>query len=136
MTVYQNCLNSSAPLNKMAARAKNRKTFKRLFLLNQCIDFEIIVQELSLGDLYRVRTDLEKSLKMTLVLENSWNCKKVHFVLELSLNFEKKLLDNHKMSLKMIETVFFDAVRNKNQENCKIGKRKRSAVPYSAVVPP
>ena len=84
----------------------------------------------------RVRTDLEKSLKMTLDLENSWNSKKVHFVLELSLNFEKKLLDNHKMSLKMIETVFFDAVRNKNQENCKIGKRKRSAVPYSAVVPP
>ena len=36
----------------------------------------------------------------------------------------------------MIETVFLDAVRNKNQENCKIGNRKRSAVPYSAVVPP
>ena len=44
---------------------------------------------------------------MTLVLENSWNSKKVQFVLELSLNFEKKLLDNHKKSLKMIETVFF-----------------------------
>ena len=28
-------------MNKMAARAKNRKTFKRLRLLNQCIDFEI-----------------------------------------------------------------------------------------------
>ena len=38
---------------------------------------------------YRVRTDLEKSLKMTLVLENSLNSKKVQFVLELSLNFEK-----------------------------------------------
>ena len=37
----------------------------------------------------RVRTDLEKYLKMTLVLENSWNSKKVQFVLELSLNFEK-----------------------------------------------
>ena len=37
----------------------------------------------------RVRTDLEKSLKMTLVLENSWNSKKLQFVLELSLNFEK-----------------------------------------------
>ena len=36
----------------------------------------------------RVGTDLEKSLKMTLVLEN-WNSKKVQFVLELSLNFEK-----------------------------------------------
>ena len=37
----------------------------------------------------RVRTDLENSLKMTLVLENSWNSKKVQFVLELSLNIEK-----------------------------------------------
>ena len=36
----------------------------------------------------RVRTDLEKSLKMTLVLENLWNSK-VQFVLELSLNCEK-----------------------------------------------
>ena len=34
----------------MAAIAKNRKTFKRLLLLNQCIDFEIILQEGSLGD--------------------------------------------------------------------------------------
>ena len=39
--------------------------------------------------IYRVRTDLEKSLKMTLVLENSWNSKKMQFVLELSLNFKK-----------------------------------------------
>ena len=38
---------------------------------------------------HRVRTDLEKSLKMTLVLENSLNSKKVQLVLELSLNFEK-----------------------------------------------
>ena len=80
---------------------------------------------------YRVRTDLEKSLKMTLVLENSWNSKKVQFVLELSLSFEKNLLDNHKKSLKMIETVLLDAVRNKNQENCKIGNRKQSAVQYA-----
>ena len=36
----------------------------------------------------------------------------------------------------MIETVFLDAVRNKNQENCKICNRKRSTVPYSVVVPP
>ena len=36
----------------------------------------------------------------------------------------------------MIETVFLDAVRNKNQENCKIGNRKQSAVAYSTVVPP
>ena len=64
---------------------------------------------------------------MTLVLENSWNSKKVQFVLELSLNFEKNPLDNHKKSVKMIKTVFLDAVRNKNQENRKIGNRKLSA---------
>ena len=50
MTVYKNCSNRSALLNKMAARAKNRKTFQLLLLLNQCIDFEIILQEGSLGD--------------------------------------------------------------------------------------
>ena len=50
MTVYQNCSNRSAPLHKMAVRAKNRKTFKQLLILNQCIDFEIILQEGSLGD--------------------------------------------------------------------------------------
>ena len=47
---YQNCSNRSAPMNKMAARAKNRKTFKRLFLRNQKMDFEIIIQECFLGD--------------------------------------------------------------------------------------
>ena len=50
MTLYQNCSNLSAPLNKMAARAKNRITFKRLLLLNQMTDFEIIIQECFLGD--------------------------------------------------------------------------------------
>ena len=49
MTLFQNCSNCSALLNKMAARAKNRKTFKRL-LLNQKMDFEIIIQECFLGD--------------------------------------------------------------------------------------
>ena len=34
----------------MAARAKNRKTFKRLLLLNQSMDFEITLQDVSLGD--------------------------------------------------------------------------------------
>ena len=34
----------------MAARAKNRKTFKRLLLQNQWMDFEIIIQGSSLGD--------------------------------------------------------------------------------------
>ena len=42
----------------------------------------------------RVRTGVEKSLNLTLVLENSWNLKIVPFVLELSLNFVK-------LSLKM-----------------------------------
>ena len=50
MTVYKNCSNRSAPLNKMAAKVKNRKTFKLFRLLNQCIDFEIILQECSLSD--------------------------------------------------------------------------------------
>ena len=50
MTLYQNCSNGSAQLNKMAARAKNRKSFKQLFLLNQKIDFEIIIQECFMGD--------------------------------------------------------------------------------------
>ena len=40
----------------------------------------------------RVRTDLEKSLNLTLVLVNSWNLKKVPFVLELSWNFVKSSL--------------------------------------------
>ena len=50
MTLYQKCSNRSTPLNKMATRAKNRKTFKRLLPLNQKMDFEIIVQECFLGD--------------------------------------------------------------------------------------
>ena len=50
MTLYQNCSSHSAPLNKMAARAKNRKTFERLLLLNQRMDFEIIIQKCSLDD--------------------------------------------------------------------------------------
>ena len=50
MTLYQNCSNRSAPLNKMAARAKNRNTFKQLLLLNQKMDFEKIIQEYFLGD--------------------------------------------------------------------------------------
>ena len=38
-------------VEKIATRAKNRKTFnRRLFLLNQYIDFEIIIQECSLND--------------------------------------------------------------------------------------
>ena len=52
VTLYQNCLNRSARMNKMATRAKNIKTFKRLLLLTQWMDFEIISQdkESSLGD--------------------------------------------------------------------------------------
>ena len=36
-------------VEQVAARAKNRKTFKRLLLLNQKMDFEIIIQEGFLG---------------------------------------------------------------------------------------
>ena len=50
MTLYQNCSNCSAPLNKMAARTKNRKTFKQLLLLNQKMGFEINIQECFLDD--------------------------------------------------------------------------------------
>ena len=68
---------------------------------------------------------------MTLVLENALNSKKVQFVLELSLNFENKLLDNHKKSLKMIETVFFmDAMAIKIKRIAKLVIKKRSAAPY------
>ena len=50
VTLYQNCWNHSALLNKMAARVKNRKTFKQLLLLNQMMDFEIIIQKWVLND--------------------------------------------------------------------------------------
>ena len=49
MTLYQNCSNCSALLNKMAARAKNRINYKQL-LLNQWMDFEIIIPECFLDD--------------------------------------------------------------------------------------
>ena len=65
MTVYQNCSNRSAPLNKMAARAKNKKTFKRLLLLNQCSNFKMILQEGFLGD------PLPKLLKQFLSTEQN-----------------------------------------------------------------
>ena len=47
----------------------------------------------------RVRTDLEKSLNLTLVLENYWNFKIVPFVLE----FCKIALEIVKLSLKIIK---------------------------------
>ena len=43
----------------------------------------------------RVPTDLGKSLTLTLVLDNSWNLKKVPFILELSWNFVKSSLISH-----------------------------------------
>ena len=39
ITLYQNSLNGSAPVNKMAATAKNRKILKRQFLLYPCANF-------------------------------------------------------------------------------------------------
>ena len=47
------CLNCSAPLNKMAARAKNRKNFKWHLLLDQWTDFKIILRKASLMTLYQ-----------------------------------------------------------------------------------
>ena len=48
--LYQNCSNCSAQLNKMATRAKNRKTIKQLLFLQQWMEFEIMIQEVSLID--------------------------------------------------------------------------------------
>ena len=47
----------------------------------------------------RVRTDLEKFLNLTLVLENSWNLKKVSFGLESC----KIILENMNWSLKNLK---------------------------------
>ena len=61
VTLYQNCSNRLALFNKMATRAKNRKTFKRLLLLNQRMDFEIIMQECFLGDVTPYQTCSNRS---------------------------------------------------------------------------
>ena len=90
MNVYQNCSNRSVPLNKMAARAKNRKTFKRLCLLNQCIDFEIIIQECSLGDC------LPKLLKPSAPLN------KMAARAKNRKTFKQLLLPNQKMDFEII----------------------------------
>ena len=50
VTLYQNSLNGSAPLNKMAASAKNSKNLKQHYLLSHWPNFKIISQECSLGD--------------------------------------------------------------------------------------
>ena len=53
MTLYQNYSNGSAPLNKMPTELKIEKNFKRLLLLNQKMDFEIIIQECFLVTLFQ-----------------------------------------------------------------------------------
>ena len=70
--------------------------------------------------LNRVRTDLEKSLNLTLVLENPWNLKKVHLVLELSWNFVKSSeLVFEKYKIQLVLSDLWDA-----QKNClKIAKK-------------
>ena len=65
MTIDQNCSNRFIPLNKMAARAKVEKTFKRFFMLNRWINFEIISQAYSLDD------SLPILLKQLLFLEQN-----------------------------------------------------------------
>ena len=65
----------------------------------------VIVGYCPLCLIYRVRTDLEKSLNLTLVLENSWNLKIVPFVLELSGRLEvcKIALENVKSSFEIMK---------------------------------
>ena len=46
VSLYQNWSNRSAPLHKMAAKAKNRNTFKQLRLLNCLADFDETSQEM------------------------------------------------------------------------------------------
>ena len=50
MTLYQNCSNDFATLNKMAARAINRNKLLMTSSAKLGTDFEIISQECSLGD--------------------------------------------------------------------------------------
>ena len=85
---------------------------------------------------HRVHTDLEKSWKMTLVLENSWNSKKVQFDLELSWNFENNLLDNHKKSLKMVETIFWMQCKTKIKRKLKsvIENKVRCRMPWYSIL--
>ena len=45
--VYHNCTNGSAPLNKRAARALDKKYLKQNFLLNHWSKFKIITQNCS-----------------------------------------------------------------------------------------
>ena len=89
MSVHQNCSNRSATLNKMAARAKNRKTFKQLLLLNQKMDFEIIIHECTLGD------PLPKLLKPFRLNKMAARAKK-------RKNFKRLLLLNQKMDFEII----------------------------------
>ena len=77
-------------MNKMAARAKNRKTFKWLLLLNKCIDFEIILQEGSLSDPLQNCSNRSTPLnKMAARVENR-------------KTFKRLLLLNQRMDFKII----------------------------------
>ena len=56
--------------------------------------------------IYRVHTDLEKSLNLTLVLENSWNFKMFQnsaICLGIVLEFCKIALENVKLFLKIVK---------------------------------
>ena len=89
MTLYQNCSNHSTPLNKMAAVAKNRKTLKGLLLQNGWMDFEIILQEGSLGD------PLPKLLKLYRSVEQDGRAKN-------RKTFKRLLLLNQRMDFDII----------------------------------
>ena len=85
MTLYQNCSNRSAPLNKMAVRAKNRKTFKQLLLRNQKTDFEIIIQECFLGDPLPKLLKVFRYVEQKVLIETNVN-------INNELNFSKRKL--------------------------------------------
>ena len=87
--------------------------------------------------LNRVRTDLEKSLNMTLVLKNSWNLKIVPFVLE----FCKIALENVKWSLKIIKYIdsfLFFWICDAQKKTVKIAEyvEEQGTTPYSDSVCP
>ena len=63
-------------------------------LLDKKIIAILCLTKILTGLVYRVRTDLEKSLNLTLVLENSWNSKKVPFFPGIVLEMCKIILEN------------------------------------------
>ena len=66
----------------------------------------------------RVGTDLEKSLKLTLVLENSWNLKKKAFCPGIVQEFCEIILENINESLKNIKYNESFRIYGMHKEKC------------------